>query len=82
MVVLWNGNTKLATVADADLMDRLLVVEDSVTLKDESGKVLGKFTPAGPPIPWEPETTLEDLDRELEKPGIPYEEVKRRLGWE
>jgi hypothetical protein len=58
----------------------LRAVEGSVTIKDESGKVLGNYTPAGPLIPWEPETTSEDIRKRLDEPGLTYDEVKKLLG--
>lgn len=53
---------------------------------DTTGQPLGVITPTATPseplIPWEPNVTREEIDRRLAEPGLSFEEVKKRLGWE
>ncbi len=50
-------------------------------LRDQSGCVLGVFTPAFRRAPGEPEDTLEELEAALAEPGgFTLEEIWRELG--
>jgi len=50
-------------------------------LRDQSGCVLGVFTPAIRRLPGEPEDTLEELEAALAEPGgSTLEEIWRELG--
>lgn len=74
------------------LTERLLVElaakNQRVEFKDEAGNEIGTFKPAPardpnePLVPWDPTITREELDRRAAEPGLTFEEVKKRLGWE
>jgi hypothetical protein len=68
---------------DPDLLARLVRAGERVELRDESGNQLGKVIPAHEPlIPWDPTITREEIDRRMAEPGLTFDEVKKRLGWE
>jgi hypothetical protein len=53
-----------------------------VTLRTQSGRRLGDFTPE-PPVPWDPTITHEELERRVrESRGRTLDEVLRKLGIE
>ena len=60
---------------------------EPVELKNDAVRTIGQFRPnvqtipATPLVPWDPTITREDLDRMSAEGGIPFEEVKARLGW-
>ena len=74
--------------ADAErVVPECLARNQRVELRnDTTGQPLGVFTPAPTPlepiVPWEPNVTQEEYDRRLAEPGLSFEEVKKRLGWE
>lgn len=85
MVVLWANGKVIDTVSEAELGPRLLRCTERVQLRSEDGRPQGEYVPPtdgdGPPIPWEPNTTMEDIERRLAEPGYTFDEVKEKLGW-
>jgi hypothetical protein len=89
MVTLYVAGQKVGTLADAGkLISEYITRNIPVEFRDDSGELVGQFfpvqrpTPPEPLIPWEPEVTREEIERRLAEPGLPFEEVKKRLGWE
>jgi hypothetical protein len=74
------------TISDPALLAALAAAGGTVTITDPAGNVVGTFAaarrPGEPIIPWEPDVTREELDRRDAQPGYPFDEVKKRLGWE
>lgn len=65
------------------LLDEYVRAGQRVELRDEEGNQLGRFIPTREPlIPWEPGATREEIDRRLAEPGLTFDEIKTRLGWE
>ena len=74
------------TITDPGLLAALTTAGGMVELTDPAGNVVGTFAaarrPDEPIIPWEPGVTREELDRRDAQPGLSFDEVKKRLGWE
>ena len=68
-------------ITDTALLTALINGRPSVTVTDAAGRVVGTFTPE-PLVPWDPTITAEELDRRANGPGLTFEEMKKRLGWE
>ena len=82
MVTLYVGGQKVAW-ADAEKLFAETAPKQPIEFRDESGRVLARTVPGAEPlIPWEPDVTKEELDRRTAEPGLTFEEVKKRLGWE
>ena len=82
MVTLYVGGQKVAW-ADAEKLFAETAPKQPIEFRDESGRVLATTVPGAEPlIPWEPDVTKEELDRRTAEPGLTFEEVKKRLGWE
>lgn len=82
MVTLYVGGQKVAWV-DAEKLFAEVAPKQPIEFRDENGRVLATTVPGAEPlIPWEPEVTQEELDRRMAEPGLTFEEVKKRLGWE
>ena len=88
MVTLY-ADGKLIAWADAEkLVPDCIARNQRVELRNDAGLQVGLITPTPAPnpneplIPWEPNVTREEIDRRLAEPGLSFEEVKQRLGWE
>lgn len=82
MVTLYVGGQKVAW-ADAEKLFAEAAKTQAVEFRDETGRVIARSVPGAEPIiPWEPEVTQEEIDRRMAEPGLTFEEVKKRLGWE
>ena len=58
------------------------VLTGPVTLRSKSGRKVGDFNP-GPPVPWDPTITRDELDRRArESGGRTLPEVLKKLGIE
>ncbi len=89
MIELYVGGKKVGTVADMPrLMPEFIANLQRVEFRDERGNAVGEFRPQRVPspdeplVPWDPTITKEELDRRAAEPGISFEEMKKRLGWE
>jgi hypothetical protein len=89
MVVLYVQGNRVGTLAELDkLIPQFAAQRVKVEFRDEAGNALGTFTPTPardpnePLIPWEPNVTWEEIERRAAEPGMTYDEVKKRLGWE
>jgi hypothetical protein len=82
MVTLYVGGQKVAW-ADAEKLFAEMAAKQPIEFHDESGRVIATSVPGSEPlIPWEPEVTQEEIDRRMAEPGLTFDEVKKRLGWE
>lgn len=84
MVLLYVGGHYMGRLHDdPDLLTRLMKGGDRVELRDEAGNQIGKAIPTNEPlVPWDPTITREEIDRRKAEPGLTFDEVKKRLGWE
>lgn len=89
MVTLFANGRKVGTLADDEaLVAELAANPREIELRDDTGKVLARvipepaLNPSEPLIPWEPDITREEIERRMAEPGLTFEEVKKRLGWE
>ncbi len=89
MVTLYVAGQKVGTLADAEkLIPEFIARNIPIELRGDGGGLLGKLTtvqpptPAEPLVPLDPSITREDLDRIAAEPGLTFDEVKKRLGWE
>ena len=89
MVVLYVGGQKVGDLADAaTLIPEFVAKNQTVDFRDENGNHIGTFKPElrteprEPLVPWDATITREELDRIAAEPAYPFEEVKKRLGWE
>jgi hypothetical protein len=84
MVMLYVGGHMIGRLTqDGDVLARLVAAGERVELRDETGKRVARVMPENEPlVPWDPTITQADLDRIASEPGVPFEEVKKRLGWE
>lgn len=86
MVTLHVGGRKIGSWAEGEkLLSEFAARNSSVEFRDEAGELVGTFVPRQVPepiIPWEPAVTREEIERRKTEPGLPFEEVKKRLGWE
>lgn len=88
MVTLHVDGKKVGTLAEAEsLIPELIARNRRVELRDENGNAIGVLNPTPPPppgeplIPWEPDITMEEIERRLAEPGLTIDEVRKRLGW-
>ena len=81
MVTLYVAGKPVGTLAEADALLSELAAQHDVEVRDDSGKVLGRFVPAEPLIPWEPDITRDEIERRIAEPGLTLDEVRARLGW-
>jgi hypothetical protein len=65
------------TISDA-LCSELERLSGPVTLRSQSGRKVGDFTPE-PLVPWDPSITREELDRRAAEPGRTWAEIRQRL---
>jgi hypothetical protein len=73
------------TITDPALVAALTAGPRSVELRDATGRVIGTLAvrdPNEPLVPWDPSITAEELDRRANGPGLSFEEMRKRLGWE
>ncbi len=88
MVGIFIRDEWIGSIADTDLLTRILLSGVPVEFRSELGTKLGSFkpevqkSPTLPLVPWDPSITREELDRRTAEGGISFEEVKARLGWE
>ena len=87
MVTIFVRGERIGPISDTATLTRLLEAGEPVELRNDSDRTIGRFRPdvqtipATPLVPWDPTITREDLDRMSNEGGIPFEEVKARLGW-
>jgi hypothetical protein len=82
MVTLYVGGRKVGSWAEAEELFAETARTQAVEFRDEDGRVIATTVPGAEPlIPWEPGVTREEIDRRKAEPGLPFEEVKKRLGW-
>jgi len=68
---------------DGDVLARLVAAGERVELRDETGKRMARVMPDNEPlVPWDPTITREEIERRMTEPGLTFDEVKKRLGWE
>jgi len=84
MVVLYVGGKKVGTWLESEQrVQEYAASNQEVELRDDTGKVLGRFVPAEPLCPWNPNLTRESLDRlSAEGGGVPLAEFWKRMGVE
>lgn len=84
MVAMYVNGEKIGTLADAErLLPDLLARNTRVELRTDAGATLGSVQPADePPCPWDPTITRAELDRRLTEPGLTFDEIKQRMGWQ
>ena len=84
MVMLYVGGHLMGRLPqDADVLTKLVAAGERVEFRDETGKRVARVLPDNEPlVPWDPSISQADLDRIAAEPGVPFEEVKKRLGWE
>jgi hypothetical protein len=89
MVALYVGGQKVGTLADLErLLPELVAKRQAAEIRDDTGNRLFTINPEPTPasseplIPWEPDVTIEEIERRLAEPGLTFEEVRKRLGWE
>lgn len=82
MITLYVGGRKVAW-ADAEKLFAEAASKLPIEFRDENDRVIATSVPGAEPlVPWEPGVTQEELDRRLAEPGLTFDEVKKRLGWE
>ncbi len=87
MVTIYVRGERIGPISDVATLTRLIEAGESFEVRNDSDRTLGRFradmptAPLDPPVPWDPTLTREDLDRMSSEGGIPFEEVKTRLGW-
>ena len=88
MVTITIGGKKVGEVALPDDVRTALAASADVTLRDDAGNPFGRIVPEPhrspnePIIPWEPGVSRAELDARDARPGLSFDEVRRRLGWE
>lgn len=89
MVTLFVAGEKVGTLDDAPrLIAESFARNCPIEFRNDSGEVVGTLRPRQPPlaaeplVPWDPSITPADLDRIAAEPGLTFDEVKKRLGWE
>ena len=85
MVTLHVGGRQVGTLADAErLIPEFLARKQRVEFRDTDGTPIGTLDPAPPEslVPWDPTITAEEIERRMAEPGLTFEEMKKRLGWE
>jgi hypothetical protein len=89
MVTLFAAGNKIGTLADAPkLIEEFINRNYPIEFRNEAGELVGNFVPVQTPtsvdpgVPWEPDLTREEIERRVAEPGLTYDEVKKRLGWE
>ena len=83
MVTLYIDGQKIGSWAEAEKQFADAAKTKAVEFRDDHGRVIATSVPGCEPIiPWEPDVTREEIDRRKEEPGLTFEEVKKRLGWE
>ncbi len=89
MVALYVGGQKIGPLADLEkLLPEIRANGKNVEIRDENGFSMAKILPNAeldpnePLVPWDPTITREELDRRAAEPGMTFEEVRKRLGWE
>jgi hypothetical protein len=88
MVRLFVAGNPVGTLADAEkIIAEVIARNQPIEFRDDSGELVGTFTPRQPSlpteplVPWDPSITQEELDRRASEPGFSIEEVRKRLGW-
>ena len=84
MVMLYVAGKKIAW-ADAEKLFAEAAATQPVEFHDESGRVFATATPtpkAADDPDWVKAITPEEIARRRAEPGLTFEELKKRLGWE
>ena len=83
MVSIFVRGVRVAAISDTASLTRLLEAGEPFEFRNDADRTLGRFHPDVRTIPALPVPTLtrEELDRIDAKGGIPFEEVKKLLGW-
>jgi len=89
MVSLYVAGEKVGTLAESGKLFAEFIAQNVlVEFRNDSGEVVGRYTPVQPAIPseplvpWDPTITKEELDRRMAGPFVTFDELKKRLGWE
>ncbi|HET6575496.1 MAG TPA: hypothetical protein VFG68_17975 [Fimbriiglobus sp.] len=83
MVTLYVAGQPVGTWAEAEKLFAEAAKTQAVEFRDEHGRVIATSVPGAEPIiPWEPDVTREEIEDRKAEPGLTFEEVKKRLGWE
>jgi len=89
MVTLYSAGKRIGTLADAEkLFPEFIEKNTPIEFRDDNGELVGTFLPKQrllppePLIPWDSTITHEEIQRRMAEPGLPFEEMKKRLGWE
>lgn len=83
MVTLCIAGQMVGTWADAEKAFAASARTEVIEFRDEQGRVIATSVPGvAPIIPWEPKVTREEIEQRKTEPGLAFEEVKKRLGWE
>ena len=56
-------------ILDAETRAKFTHLTERTDLRDESGRLLGHYIPVGPPCPWEPGLSEEEIRRRIQEPG-------------
>ena len=82
MVTLYVGGQKVAW-ADAEKVFAEMGAKQPIEFYDENGRVFATTTPKVVDDPdWVKAITPEEIERRRAEPGLTFEELKKRLGWE
>ena len=87
MVTIFVRGERIGPISDTATLTRLLEAGEAFEFRNDEDRTIGRFRPdvqtipATPLVPWDPTITLEDLDRMAAEGGVPFEEVKKQLGW-
>lgn len=83
MISLYVGGKKVGDWAEAERLFAETAASHPIEFRDEHGRVIATSLPGAEPIiPWEPTVTREEIDRRVAEPGLTFEQLKQRLGWE
>jgi hypothetical protein len=89
MVALYASGKKIGDLADLErLLPEIRANGKNVEILDENGNSMARILPLAdrdpkePLVPWDPSITREELDRRAAEPGLTFDEVRKRLGWE
>ena len=82
MIGLFVDGKQISTITVGDeALAQSLTGNKIVEARGSDGKTMARYTLAEPLVPWDPNFTLEELDRRAAEPSYTFEEMKERLGW-
>lgn len=81
MITLYANGKPLGTWSEAERLFQESAGTQAIEFCDASGLVFATSTPATEPD-WVAGITPEETQRRLAEPGLSFEEMKKRLGWE